>query len=131
MPFLEERTLVTELRAQGDILTSATNGRGPKQDLVPLHPVPLQVLQVPRGVQGRPERHQSAADHVRKPRYPDDRALGRPKSGRRYDFAEVLQSRHFRQQVAEDTSAIIVLHLMIEVISTFYSCARASFGNAL
>src|SRR5258708_39719912 len=31
-------SLVTELRPRGDILTAATNGRWPKQALVPLHP---------------------------------------------------------------------------------------------
>ena len=68
---------------------------------------------------------------MRKARYPDDGALRGPKSGRRYDFAEVLQSRHFWRQVAEGTPAIIRLHLMIEFTLTFYSYVRVSFGKAL
>src|SRR6266446_188488 len=49
----------------------------------------------------------------------------------RYDFAEVLQSRHFGRQVAEGTAAIIHLHPMIEVILIFYSYVRVWFRKAL
>jgi hypothetical protein len=71
------------------------------------------------------------ANRIQKARYPDAGALRGPKSGWRYDFAEVLQFRHFGRQVAEDTAAIIHLHPMIEVILIFYSHVRVWFRKAL